>query len=468
MSAASRSRPPARATGRTLRSRYGGPGSGAVAVANTSIGTAASSYQPTYGAAPGWDMATGLGTPNAYNLVNSSAWLASTATTVSSNNNPSTSGQSVTFTANITGTYSSYSKSYPTGTVTWSSNTGCGSTTVTQGNPSTATCTTTSLPVGTDTITATYNADKANATSTGTLSGGQVVNSSTLSQTITVTTAPPSSAAYNSTFGVAATASSGLAVAITTSGSCSGSGSGSAAITMTSSTGTCSVIFNQAGGTNGSNTYSAAPTVTDTVNATTATSTTSVSSSLNPSTYGQSVSFTATVTSGATGTVQFNVDGSAFGSPVTLLGRFGDFGQHLDADGGNAHGHGGVLGRHELLGQHGHAERRPGSQHGGRGHHHVGSSLSPSTYGQSVTFTATIPGQYGLVKGRKPGQNGIRPEIVTGTVTWSANTGCGTTTVTSGTPGTATCTTTSSAGGEPTRSQRRTRAIATTAAARAR
>ena len=84
------------------------------------------------------------------------------------------------------------------------------------------------------------------------------------SQTITFTQNAPASAAYNSTFGVAATASSGLAVAITTSGSCSGSGTSSATITMTNSTGTCSVIANQAGSTN----YSAAPQVTQTVNAT--------------------------------------------------------------------------------------------------------------------------------------------------------------------------------------------------------
>jgi hypothetical protein len=44
-----------------------------------------------------------------------------------------------------------------------------------------------------------------------------------------------------------------------------------------------------------------------------------VSSSLNPSVYGQAVSFTATVTGASpTGSVQFNIDGSAFGSPVTL------------------------------------------------------------------------------------------------------------------------------------------------------
>lgn len=44
-----------------------------------------------------------------------------------------------------------------------------------------------------------------------------------------------------------------------------------------------------------------------------------VTSSLNPSVYGQAVSFTATVTGASpTGSVQFNIDGGAFGSPVTL------------------------------------------------------------------------------------------------------------------------------------------------------
>src|SRR5207253_9689064 len=53
--------------------------------------------------------------------------------------------------------------------------------------------------------------------------------------------------------------------------------------------------------------------------------TTIVSSSLNPSVFGQSVSFTATVTpqSGSgtpTGTIQFVIDGSNFGNPVVLSG----------------------------------------------------------------------------------------------------------------------------------------------------
>ena len=51
-----------------------GGGTGAIAVANTTPATASQSYQPTYGAASGYDLATGLGTPNAYNFVYSSVW----------------------------------------------------------------------------------------------------------------------------------------------------------------------------------------------------------------------------------------------------------------------------------------------------------------------------------------------------------------------------------------------------------
>ncbi len=36
--------------------------------------TATSAYQPSFGATPGWDMATGLGSVNAYNLVFDTAW----------------------------------------------------------------------------------------------------------------------------------------------------------------------------------------------------------------------------------------------------------------------------------------------------------------------------------------------------------------------------------------------------------
>jgi Cys-rich repeat protein/parallel beta-helix repeat protein len=82
-------------------------------------------------------------------------------------------------------------------------------------------------------------------------------------QTISVTTHAPSNASYNTTFNVAATATSGLGVAITTSGVCSGSGTNSATITMTSGTGTCTVYYNQIGNGN----YNAAPQVSESTTA---------------------------------------------------------------------------------------------------------------------------------------------------------------------------------------------------------
>jgi hypothetical protein len=70
-------------------------------------------------------------------------------------------------------------------------------------------------------------------------------------QTISLTTAAPANAPYNSSFNVAATGGgSGNPVVITTTGVCSGGGNGSATITMTSGTGICTVKYNQAGNNN--------------------------------------------------------------------------------------------------------------------------------------------------------------------------------------------------------------------------
>ncbi len=81
------------------------------------------------------------------------------------------------------------------------------------------------------------------------------------SQSIAFTTNPPASAAYNSTFTVAASSTSLLPVTFTSGGACTNVG---ATYSMTNSTGTCSVIANQAGNTN----YAAAVPVTKTVTAT--------------------------------------------------------------------------------------------------------------------------------------------------------------------------------------------------------
>ena len=83
-------------------------------------------------------------------------------------------------------------------------------------------------------------------------------------QAITLTTPPPDTAIYNSTFSVAATGgASGNPVVITTSGGCSGGGNNSASVQMTSGTTGCGIQFNQAGNA----TYSAAPEVVKSVGA---------------------------------------------------------------------------------------------------------------------------------------------------------------------------------------------------------
>ncbi len=334
----------------------------AASTSTTTLPVGTHTVTAVYSGAPSY--ATSTGTLSGGEVVTSAA----AATVVTSSLNPTNYGQSVTFTATINGENglvkgrkgASKKPLDVTGSVTWSANTGCGTTTVTTtADPGvgTATCTTTTLPVGTDTITATYSGDSNHSGSTGTLTGGQVVNQWTTN--------------------------------------------------------------------------------------------TAVGSSLNPSVYGQAVNFTANVTSSGgtpTGTVQFNVDGIAFGSPVTLTS-----GSATSTSTSTL-----AVGTHSVTATYSGATGYAGSGGSLSGGEvvnsataalTVASSLNPSAFNQSVTFTATINGQYGLVKGR----NGrAKPEAVTGTVSWSSNTGCGTTAVTSGNPGTATCTTSSLAVGTDT------------------
>jgi hypothetical protein len=91
-------------------------------------------------------------------------------TSVASNLNPSSPGQSVTFTATVSGGYA------PSGQVGFTSNgvaiTNCAGVSLSSGQ---AQCTTSSLVTGTDVIVATYSGDGNNLSSSGTLSGGQKV-----------------------------------------------------------------------------------------------------------------------------------------------------------------------------------------------------------------------------------------------------------------------------------------------------
>ena len=132
-------------------------------------------------------------------------------------------------------------------------------------------------------------------------------------QTITVNTHAPSSATYNTTFTVSATASSGLPVTYTSSGACTNTG---ATFTMTSGTGTCSVIYNQAGNAN----INAAPQVTETVAAQKASQTITFGSLANK-TFGDA-DFQVSASSSSGLTVSFAATGNCTitGSKVHLTG----------------------------------------------------------------------------------------------------------------------------------------------------
>jgi hypothetical protein len=166
---------------------------------------------------------------------------------VGSSENPSTYGDSVTFTATINGASGQIKRNGVksqdvTGTVTWSGNTGCGTTNVTSGNPGTATCTTTSLNAGSDTVTANYSGDANHSAGSGSLV--QTVNQA--SQTITA--AVPPGVKTTDSFTVSATGGgSGNALTYTSGGDCTNSG---ATYTAGTRAGTCTVTINQAGNTN--------------------------------------------------------------------------------------------------------------------------------------------------------------------------------------------------------------------------
>ncbi len=152
----------------------------------------------------------------------------------------------------------------------------------------------------------------ADSVSYGTASKTVQINVRKASQTIGVTQAPPSSARFNASFSVAATASSGLPVAVTAAGACSASGS---TITMTSGTGTCTVTFSQAGNGN----YLAATPVTRTTTAQKAPQTITVTQA-GPATatYGTAFTVAATASSGLPVAIVASGACSIGGNTVTM------------------------------------------------------------------------------------------------------------------------------------------------------
>ena len=257
------------------------------------------------------------------NLGSTSAPLAQTVkanstTVLTSSPNPSIVGQSVTFTATLT----SLGGPTPTGTVQFAVDG------VNQGGPvpvsgGTATFSTSTLTPGNHNVNAVYSGDGSNLTSNGfttqTVNGVAPnitsANSTTfrvgVAGTFTVTTTgnPPSSLSEAGALPSGVTFVNNGSGSATLSGTPAAGTSGTFPFTITASNG---VVPN------------AVQLFTLTVSS--ASTTTSLTSSLNPSLSGQAVTFTATVTGASpTGTVQFKDGAPNLGTPVTLAGGRASF-----------------------------------------------------------------------------------------------------------------------------------------------
>ncbi|WP_338821743.1 Ig-like domain repeat protein [Bradyrhizobium septentrionale] len=348
-----------------------------------------------------------------------------TTISVASSVNPSSTGQSVTFTATVTA-----SGGTPTGTVTFKD----GATTL--GAPVTlsggiATFSTTTLTSGVHSITADYGGDP---NFTGSTSSALTQNVNVAPSTTTLTSpANPSRVGQSVTFTATVTGTSGtptgtvtfkdgataLGAPVTLAG-------GIATFSTTALTGGAhSITAVYAGDTNFTGSTSSA--LTQNVNVTSSTAT--LTSSANPSKAGQSVTFTATVTGASgtpTGMVTFKDGATTIGGPVPLSGGAATFSTNALSAGTHA-----VTAVYSGDGSYTGSTSAAVSQVvQGATTTTLTSSLNPSPSGQPVTFTAVVTGLGGT-----PG----------GTVTFSdGGTAIGTATLSAGV---ATITTTTLAAG---------------------
>jgi len=237
-----------------------------------------------------------------------------TATTVTSSSNPSVFGQAVSFKATVSG-----SSGTPTGAVTFT--VGAITATATLSNGS-AVFTTSALPVGSASVSAAYSGDTANAGSTSAVLMQTVTQDSTTATVVSSLDPSPLGAAVTFTATLSAVAPGSGTPAGTVSFAAENNNTLCASVALNSSaSAACTTSALTLGPHTVTATYSGSADfnassgqVSQTV-AQAATSTT-VTSSANPSTAGQSVTFTASVsvappgTGTPTGTVTF-ADGSA-------------------------------------------------------------------------------------------------------------------------------------------------------------
>lgn len=317
---------------------------------------------------------------------------ASTTTTVTSSANPSVVGQSVTFTATVT--VPAPGAGLPTGSVTFKD----GATTLGTGTllGATATFSTTSLALGSHSIAATYGGDTSfNVSNSANLS--QVVNKANTTTTVSSLANPASigqSITFTATVSVTAPGSGMPTGTVTfkdgTTTIGTGTLSGGTATLVTSSLASGSHNITATYGGDANFNTSTSSTLTQTVNK--ASTATTISSSANPSVFGQSVTLTATVTAVApgsgtpTGTVTFKGGAATLGSG-TLSGGIATFTLSSLA-----------LGSHNITAVYGgdtsFATSTSSTLTQGVNKANTTTTLSasvnPSVVGQSVTFTATV------------------------------------------------------------------------------
>ncbi len=216
----------------------------------------------------------------------------------------STHGGSVTLSATLT--------TGATGTVNFeaggSSISSCGAVAIVS---SSAQCVTNSLPVATSALTATYSGDSHYASSVSATTNFTVSPADQAALTLTPTTttyvASPGNGAVlatsgGTTFGV-------VSYTVSSSGNTAGCSVSAATLTYTG-TGTCTITASMAGNLN----YNVVSSPATSFAVTKSLSSTTLSPTPASSTYGGSVTLTATLTPGVTGTVNFEVDGSTIGS----------------------------------------------------------------------------------------------------------------------------------------------------------
>jgi hypothetical protein len=330
-------------------------------------------------AAPNYSFATG-------STANFTIDPASTTTALASSANPSALGANVTFTATVT-------PSGATGTIQfYADGATLGSSVTLSGGE--ATVSTAALLAGTHTITATYSGDTNHSGSNGLLTPDQAVGQGATTTSL-VSSANPSvvgsSVTFTATVATVAPPGATGTVQFYVDGATLGgpvtllSGEATAS-TSALAAGTHVITATYSGDLN--HTGSNGRLVPDQVVNKIAT-TTSLASSANPSGFGSSVIFTATVApSAATGSVQFFADGVTLGSAVSLSGGVASFSTSTLAVGtrvitatytgdGNYATSTGTLSPDQVVNK-------------ATTNTSLTSSANPSVFGSSVTFTATV------------------------------------------------------------------------------